>query len=183
MQMRNPTFEVRPSVITGDTADVYLHRTQRILRNEGLNPTVSMQFSASREAVISGSLEVKALIGKVTSEGNRELWAVEEGSHVGQNEVCLEIKAPYSSFGLYETAVCGVLAHQTGWATAARDLVKTAERRPRRLAGRAQRAPVGRRGHGLRCRRRGVRLRFHGAGSPNSRERRPLPRSPARSCN
>ena len=126
MQMRNPTFEVRPSVITGDTADVYLHRTQRILRNEGLNPTVSMQFSASREAVLSGSLEVKALIGKVTSEGNRELWSVEEGSHVGQNEVCLEIKAPYSSFGLYETAVCGILAHQTGWATAARDVVKTA---------------------------------------------------------
>ena len=113
MQMRNPTFEVRPSVITGDTADVYLHRTQRILRNEGLNPTVSMQFSASREAVLSGSLEVKALIGKVTSEGNRELWAVEEGSPISQDEVCLEIKAPYSSFGLYETAICGILAHQT----------------------------------------------------------------------
>ena len=126
MQMRNPTFEVRPSVITGDTADVYLHRTQRILRNEGLNPTVSMQFTSSREAVLCGAQEVKALISKVTSEGNRELWSVEEGSHVAQNEVCLEIKAPYSSFGLYETAVCGTLAHQTGWATAARDLVKTA---------------------------------------------------------
>ena len=94
MQLRNPTFEVRPSVITGDTADVYLHRTQRILRSEGLNPTVSMQFSASREAVLSGSLEVKALIGKVTSEGNRELWAVEEGSHVSQNEVCSGDQGP-----------------------------------------------------------------------------------------
>ena len=126
MQARNPTFEVRPSVITGDTADVYLHRTQRILRNQGLNPTVSMQFSASRSAVLSGAQEVRALLSKVTSEGNRELWAVEEGSEVSQSEVCLEVNAPYSSFGLYETAICGILAHQTGWATAARDLVQTA---------------------------------------------------------
>jgi len=126
MQGRNPTFEVRPSVITGDTADVYLHRTQRIMRGEGLNPTVAMQFSATREAVLSGALEVKALLGKVTAEGNRELWAVEEGGRVAENEVCLEIKAPYSSFGLYETAVCGTLAHQSGWATAARELVNCA---------------------------------------------------------
>ena len=123
----NPTFEVRPSVITGDTADVYLHRTLRILRNEGLNPTVVMEFSVTRSAVLCGTLEVKAILAKVTSEGNREMWAVEEGAEVAQNEVCLEVKAPYSSFGLYETAVCGTLAHQTGWATAAKEVVQAAE--------------------------------------------------------
>ena len=85
----NPTFEVRPSVITGDTADVYLHRTLRILRNEGLNPTVVMEFSVTRSAVLCGTLEVKAILAKVTSEGNREMWAVEEGAEVAQNEVCL----------------------------------------------------------------------------------------------
>lgn len=126
MQSRNPSFEVRPSVITGDTADVYLHRTQRILRNEGLNPTVVMEFSISRAAVLCGSQEVKAVLSKVTSEGNREVWAVEEGSAVNENEVCLQVRAPYSSFGLYETAICGTLAHQTGWATAAQELVREA---------------------------------------------------------
>ena len=49
MAQSNPSFEVRPSVITGDTADVYLHRTQRILRNEGLNPTVVMEFAAAAD--------------------------------------------------------------------------------------------------------------------------------------
>ena len=126
MHSRNPSFEVRPSVITGDTADVYLHRTQRILRNEGLNPTVVMEFSASRDAVLCGSLEVKAVLGKVTSEGNREVWAVEEGARVSKNEVCMQVRAPYSSFGLYETAICGVLAHQSGWATAASELAREA---------------------------------------------------------
>ena len=126
MVQRNPTFEVRPSVITGDTADVYLHRTQRILRNEGLNPTVVMEFSATQNGVLCGALEVRAVLAKVTSEGNREIWAVEEGSHVDEGDVCLSVRAPYSSFGLYETAVCGMLAHHSGWATAASELVSEA---------------------------------------------------------
>ncbi len=130
MASRNPSFEVRPSVITGDTADVYLHRTQRILRNEGLNPRVTMEFSASRAAVLCGAMEVKALLGKVTSEGNREVWAVEEGTEVGEGEICLQVKAPYSSFGLYETAICGILAHSTAWATAATEIVRAAENVP-----------------------------------------------------
>ena len=123
---RNPSFEVRPSVITGDTADVYLHRTQRILRNEGLNPTVVMEFSATQNGVLCGALEVRAVLAKVTSEGNREIWAVEEGSSVEEGDVCLYVRAPYSSFGLYETAICGMLAHHSGWATAASELVAEA---------------------------------------------------------
>ncbi|MEE8519099.1 MAG: nicotinate phosphoribosyltransferase [Dehalococcoidia bacterium] len=119
-------FEVRPSLITGDTADVYLHRTQRILRNEGLNPTVVMEFSSTQDGVLCGSMEAKAVLAKVTAEGNREVWSVEEGQRVRQGEVCFHIRAPYSSFGLYETAICGILAHQTGWATAAREVTDAA---------------------------------------------------------
>ena len=123
---RNPHFEVRPSLITGDTADVYLHRTQRILRNEGLNPVVVMEFSASRQAVACGCQEVRAVLERVTSESNREVSAVEEGEEVAGGEVCLSIRAPYSSFGLYETAICGILANSTGWATAAHELTQAA---------------------------------------------------------
>lgn len=123
---RNPGFEVRPSVITGDTADVYLHRTQRVLRNEGINPIVVMEFSAADAGTLCGPLEVRAVLSKVTAEGNREVWAVEEGEEVTAGEVCLTVKAPYSSFGLYETAICGILAHQTGWATAAHELAHEA---------------------------------------------------------
>lgn len=49
---------------------------------------------------------------------------------VGKGEVCLQVHAPYSSFGLYETAICGILAHQTGWATATREIVQAAQRIP-----------------------------------------------------
>ena len=126
----NPHFEVRPSLITGDTADVYLHRTQRVLRNEGLNPTVVMEFYSTQPGVICGTLEVKAVLSRVTSEGNREVLSMEEGQEVSEGEVCLQIRAPYSSFGLYETAICGILAACTGWATTARALVKAAAGKP-----------------------------------------------------
>ena len=126
MTQRNPAFEVRPSVITGDTADVYLHRTQRVLRNEGINPTVVMEFSAATEGTLCGSMEVRAVLSKVTSEGNREVWSVEEGQQITRGEVCLQVRAPYSSFGLYETAICGILAHHSGWATAAHQLTEEA---------------------------------------------------------
>jgi len=130
MTQRNPAFEVRPSVITGDTADVYLHRTQRVLRNEGINPTVVMEFSATSAGTLCGSMEVRAVLSKVTSEGNREIWAVEEGQQIASGEVCLQVRAPYSSFGLYETAICGILAHHSGWATAAHDLAVEAGKIP-----------------------------------------------------
>jgi nicotinate phosphoribosyltransferase len=42
-------------------------------------------------------------------------------------EVVLRIRAPYSSFGLYETALLGMLASQSGWATAARRIVEAAK--------------------------------------------------------
>ena len=130
MTLPHPHFEVRPSLITGDSADVYLHRTQRILRNEGLNPMVTMEFSITKSAVLCGTREVRAVLERVTSEGNREVWAVEEGEAVKAGEVCLIIRAPYSSFGLYETAICGILAHSTAWATAAAELVAAANGLP-----------------------------------------------------
>jgi nicotinate phosphoribosyltransferase len=122
----NPQFDVRPSLITGDTADLYLHRTQRVLRNEGLNPPVVMDFSPSYPGTLCGTMEVRAILSKVAPEGARELWAVDEGDDVDVDEVCLSIRAAYSPFGLYETAICGVLASSTGWATAARECVREA---------------------------------------------------------
>ncbi|MFH1560255.1 MAG: nicotinate phosphoribosyltransferase [Chloroflexota bacterium] len=124
--MPEPDFVVRPSVMVGDTADVSLHRGITILRNEGINPVVAVEFSPTKGGVFCGILEVKALLSKVLPEGNREVWALEEGATVAPGEVALRITAPYGSFGLYETALCGTLSHSTGWATASKECVTAA---------------------------------------------------------
>ena len=43
--MVNPEFDIRPTILVGDTADVSFQRTLTVLRNEGINPIVTMEFS------------------------------------------------------------------------------------------------------------------------------------------
>ena len=117
-------FEIGRSVLTGYTADNELHRALTILRNEGVNPEVVVEFTAERDGIFCGITEVKTLLNRVLPETGREVWALEEGVSVGAGEVALRIKAPYASFGLFETAILGILASCTGWATAASECVE-----------------------------------------------------------
>jgi len=125
--MVNTPFEIRPSVLVGDTADVYLQRTLTILRNEAVNPTVTMEFFPKSTGIFCGIRETKLLLAKVLPEAGSEVWALQEGENMDAREVALRIKAPYSSFGLYETTICGTLASSSGWATAARECVEAAD--------------------------------------------------------
>ncbi|HAL49381.1 MAG: nicotinate phosphoribosyltransferase [SAR202 cluster bacterium] len=125
--MVNTPFDIRPSILVGDTADVYLQRTLTILRNESINPTVTMEFFARSSGVYCGIREVRSLLTKVLPESGSEVWSLQEGETIQSGEVVLRIKAPYSSFGLYETTICGVLASCTGWATAASECVEAAD--------------------------------------------------------
>jgi len=125
-EMKLPAFEPAEAVLSGDTADIYFARTIDILRREKLDPAATMEIFSSRPGILCGMEEVKALLARVLPEDNREVWALAEGDAIGKKEVVLRIAAPYQSYGLYETAICGVLAHCCGWATAARECVEAA---------------------------------------------------------
>jgi nicotinate phosphoribosyltransferase len=126
-EIRNKQFEPHPSVLCGETADIYLERTLTVLREEGLNPVVTMEVFPNGAGVLCGMREVMSLLQQVLPEGNREVWALEEGDSITEKEVVLRVTAPYCSFGVYETAILGILAHETGWATAARECVAVAQ--------------------------------------------------------
>jgi nicotinate phosphoribosyltransferase len=121
-----PKFRPAPEVISGDTADIYFQRTIDILRQENLNPMATMEIFGSRAGVLCGIEEVKALLAEVLPEGKREVWALGEGESMAAKEVVLRITAPYQSYGVYETSIVGMLAHGSGWATAARECVAVA---------------------------------------------------------
>ena len=124
--MANPDFEIRRPVLVGDTADVFLQRTQTILRNEGINPVVAMEFAPESSGVFCGIAEIQTLLARILPETGSEVWALEEGEPVQAKEVALRVKAPYGSIGLYKTAIGGTLSSSTGWATAAAECVKAA---------------------------------------------------------
>jgi len=121
-----PKFEPSEDVLSGETADIYLARTIDILCHEKLNPVATMEVFSSGVGILCGMEEVKALLARVLPEDNCEVWALAEGEAMSKKEVVLRITAPYQSYGLYETAIVGILAHCSGWATAAKECVEVA---------------------------------------------------------
>jgi nicotinate phosphoribosyltransferase len=119
-------FAPAPEVVAGDTADIYFARAVEILGKEQLDPMATMEIFPRHDGILCGMEEVKALLAEVLPEGEREVWALAEGEIMTAKEVVLRITAPYRSYGVYETAIIGILAHGSGWATAARECVNVA---------------------------------------------------------
>jgi nicotinate phosphoribosyltransferase len=125
----------RPSVeiLSGDSADVYFARAESILEREGLDPVVTMEIFGRQEAVLCGIDEAKNLLGHVFADADPDetrVEALDDGDRIAPKEIVLRIHARYRRFGLYETALLGMLAQSTGWATAARECVEAAAPAP-----------------------------------------------------
>jgi nicotinate phosphoribosyltransferase len=125
----------RPSreILSGDSADVYFARAETVLEREGLDPVVTMEVFARQDAVLCGIDEAKNLIGHVLATADpieTKVEALSDGDQISPKEVVLRIHARYRQFGLYETAILGMLAQSTGWATAARECVEAAAPEP-----------------------------------------------------
>src|SRR6476646_1817427 len=125
----------RPSteILTGESADVYFARADRILQREGLDPVVTMEVFARRDAMLCGIDEVKNLLAHVlgsSDPGEVVVEALSDRDAIEPKEIVLRITARYRAFGLYETALLGMLAQSTGWATAARECVTAAAPQP-----------------------------------------------------
>ncbi|MBC8448219.1 MAG: nicotinate phosphoribosyltransferase [Chloroflexi bacterium] len=121
--MNNPWIKV---ALAEDRADVYFAHTQAILQEEGLDPVVTLEVFPSRDGLLCGMKEALALLRQVLPADRSEVWALEEGEPMQAKEVVLRITGPYQSFGLYETALLGILSHESGWATAAQACVRAA---------------------------------------------------------
>lgn len=115
-----------PSVLAGDTADVYFARAVTVLDQEGLDPVVTMEVFPTGQGILCGIKEAVDLLRRVLKP-EAEVWAMEEGETFAAKEVVLRITDRYRSFGLYETAILGMLAHSSGWASAAKQCVDAAQ--------------------------------------------------------
>lgn len=101
----------------GATTDIYFVKTQEILCQKGLADTeVTAEIFGRREGILAGVNEAMALL----KDCPVEVWALEEGEAISSKEVVMRIKGKYSDFGIYETAILGILASSSGWATATR---------------------------------------------------------------
>jgi nicotinate phosphoribosyltransferase len=109
----------------GPASDVYFKRAHDTLGGEGIDPVVSIEFFGDSDGILCGMAEVESLLSRLLVERD-QLWALPEGEPFSAREVVMRVTAPYSRFGLYETALLGMLASCSGWATSARQVVEAA---------------------------------------------------------
>lgn len=125
----------RPSsgVLSGDSADVYFRRAEEILAGEGLDPVVTMELFARKDGILCGVDEAKVLLAHVlddAGESDAVVEALADGDTFASKEIVMRIQAHYRAFGLYETAILGMMAQSTGWTMAARECVEAADPDP-----------------------------------------------------
>jgi nicotinate phosphoribosyltransferase len=125
-----PSFPTAADVLSGETADVYFDRARTILAAEGLDPVVTMEIFSRSEGSLCGAEESIAYLREIFAEADGAHEPVVESLHDGDSfasrETVMRITARYRAFGLYETAILGILASCSGWATAARRVVDAA---------------------------------------------------------
>ncbi len=107
----------------GLTTDIYFVAAQDILKHLVLERTsVAVDIFPSRKGVFCGIPECLNLL----STSKVEIWSLGEGETFNEKEVVVQIRGPYAEFGVYETPLLGILAHSSGWATAARECKEAA---------------------------------------------------------
>ncbi|MEO6060066.1 MAG: nicotinate phosphoribosyltransferase [Candidatus Limnocylindria bacterium] len=126
-----PRFQPASDVLSGETADVYFKRAQRILAAEQMDPVVTMEIFAREDGILCGAEEAISYLREIFGGGKPHdpapvVESLTDGDPVAAKEVVMRITARYSAFGLYETAILGILSQSTGWATAARRVVEAA---------------------------------------------------------
>jgi nicotinate phosphoribosyltransferase len=110
---------------SGPASDVYFQRATTTLAGEKIDPVVGMDFFPERGGIICGVNQAVDVLREVLEQKD-QLLSLADGDTMAGNEVVLRIRAPYSRFGRLETALLGMLASCSGWATAARQVVDSA---------------------------------------------------------
>lgn len=101
----------------GLTADIYFIRALEILKHLNLEKVnVTAEVFARQRGIFAGVQETYNLL----KDKKIELWSLQEGDSFQSKETVMRIRGPYNEFGIFETAILGILASSSAWATAAR---------------------------------------------------------------
>lgn len=118
-------FAPSDDTLAGRNADIYFLRARQIMDAEGISPEVTVEVFPNADGLLCGMRETLALLARVLPADAR-VDALAEGAPMQSKEVVLRVRAPYPSFAIYETAILGALAHESGWATAAQACAQAA---------------------------------------------------------
>ena len=121
-------FDILQKVLLGETSEASIKRTRDILKKQGINPEVTIEFISREEGVFCGIGEVAQLLTRNLPEAFRDdVWALNDGDVFQKNEVLLRISSTYAIISQFITAINGFISSSSGWATAAKKCVDAAD--------------------------------------------------------
>ena len=104
-------------ILEGLTSDIYFIRSSYLLEKVNkVDSEVVAEVFANDYGVFAGLEEVLFLL----KDKEVEIEALKEGEEFEPYEVVMRLTGRYSQFGYLETAILGILASSSNWATAAR---------------------------------------------------------------
>jgi nicotinate phosphoribosyltransferase len=104
-------------ILEGLTSDIYFIRSSYLLEKVNkVDSEVVAEVFANDYGVFAGLEEVLFLL----KDKEVEIEALKEGEEFEPYEVVMRLSGRYSQFGYLETAILGILASSSNWATAAR---------------------------------------------------------------
>ncbi len=114
-------------IIQGATTDIYFIKTREILQElDNVNTKVVAEVFCNASGIFAGIDEALNLL----AEKDVKVWALNEGAKIDKKEVVMRVEGEYNDFGIFETAILGILASSSGWATAANKCKKAAGDKP-----------------------------------------------------
>ncbi len=119
--MRDFYIAHEEDIKAGKTTDVYFIRTKKILTEKGIHRKVFADVTTTslpkdwKWGVLAGIEEVAKLLEDLPVN----VYAMREGTIFHPYEPVLQIEGYYEEFGIYETALLGMLSQASGIATAA----------------------------------------------------------------
>jgi len=114
-------FATYDEIKKGLVSDVYFDRTYKILEALNINKKVAMELTLKRFpnnypwGIFTGVEECVALL----SDLSVDVWSLSEGSLFHANQPLMVLEGFYRDFGIYETALLGLLCQASGIATKA----------------------------------------------------------------
>jgi nicotinate phosphoribosyltransferase len=117
---------------SGKVTDVYFERTKQILKSLDLHKKVTAEIAAQSFpndipwAIFSGLSDVLDLLKGLPVD----IDAIPEGSIFTSGTPVISITGNYADFGIYETAILGLICQASGIATQAARCVNAAHRKP-----------------------------------------------------
>lgn len=127
MNTPNEGFELSSATLRGATVSVEYHNSQAILRSEQTNPEVAFEIYAEEPGVVSGIEEVMSVLRTRLPSASSSVESLSDGDSVQSDETIMRIVSSYAAFGLYLDTVLGIIASNSGWASAAKKCVDAAD--------------------------------------------------------